>query len=327
MADIDKTVVLDSKTEPCDKELCVICKCELQPDPNDSTFLRCPVCNFKKKIENTLVPGSIVGNKYKLLCYLNSGGCGDLFICCPVEDLAKRYVLKVMKKAGSTSQARFQREAMILSSIRNERIAAVYDFWESGNRSYIVMEYISGKNLREVQDSFEIGEETALQIVQEVAYALQFIWENYAIIHRDIKPENIMITDEYQVKLLDFGLSKQVTSSGEHDVTTERVGLGTPGYMSPEQFVDSKNVDFKSDIFSLGATLFFLITGEKPITGKSHSEVYSCTCRNSPPPKSRLEGKCSSQCIDLIQFLMQRDPKDRPESYGILLEKLTALIS
>ena len=188
------------------------------------------------------------------------------------------------------------------------------------------MEYISGKNLRQIHETFEIEESTALQIIQEVALALQFIWENYEIIHRDIKPENIMITDDYQIKLLDFGLSKRVNASGIHDVTTERVGIGTPGYMSPEQFLDSKNVDYKADIFSLGATLFFLVTGEKPITGKSNAEIYDCTRKNSPPPMSRMEGKCSPQCIELICSMMQLQPENRPDSYSEILEKITAII-
>ena len=327
MSDLDKTMVIDPESNSSETECCLICKCELHPDPEDNSFLRCPVCNYRKKIEVALTPGNIVGNKYKLLSYLNSGGCGDLFLCCPVENQSQRFVLKVLKNGGSVNLVRFQREAMILSSIRNERIEAVYDFWDSGDKSFIIMEYISGSNLREIQNAYEIEEQTALQIIQEVTLALQFIWENYAIIHRDIKPENIMMTEDYKIKLLDFGLSKQVNSSGIHDVTTERVGIGTPGYMSPEQFLDSKHVDFKADIFSLGATLFYLITGEKPITGKNHKDIYDCTRRNAPPPASRLEGKCSPECIELIQFMMQLNPENRPASYGVLLERISALLT
>ena len=327
MADFDKTIVIDPNSQSQDKEVCPVCGMVLQEDPSQRGYLCCMACNFRKKQTIVLTPGSIVGNKYKLLNYLNSGGCGDLFLCCPLDDMSQRYVLKVMKSHDSASQSRFHREAVILSSIRNPRIAAVLDHWSTDTESYIIMEYIKGKNLKVVYDFYSIDEATALQLIQEVALALQYIWENFAIIHRDIKPENIMLNDDLQVKLLDFGLSKQVGSSTMTDVTSERTGLGTPGYMSPEQFLNSRDVDFRADIYSLGATLFFLLTGYKPINGTTNREVYEDTLKNSPPPALLLELKCSSECIDLIQFMMQAKVEDRPSSYGVLLERIARLLN
>ena len=326
MADIDKTVVMDQQDTSSGKELCPVCGMELQPDPQHPDTLYCFACNFRKKLEVILAPGYVVGNKYRLLSHLNSGGCGDLFLCCPLDDLSQRYVLKVMKNCDFVSHARFQREGNILSSIRNPRIAAVLDFWDADNLSYIIMEYIKGHNLKELMDIYDINEETALQIILETTLALQYIWDNYTIIHRDIKPENIMLNEELQVKLLDFGLSKIIGSGRSRDVTTEKVGIGTPGYMSPEQFLDSKNVDFKADIYSLGATLFFLITGEKPIAGKSHSEVYASTVQNSPPSPDKFCQKCSPVTIDLIRSMMQLKPEDRPD-YNEVIQRISALLN
>ena len=159
MSDIDKTVVMNSCGEN-KQERCPVCGMVMVSDANDSGSLRCPVCNFLKKQKLVLESGNIVANKYKILSHLNSGGCGDLYLCCPLDDFKVRYVLKVMKHIDPVGQSRFKREAMIMSSIRHEQIAYVLDFWEAGEDSFIVMEFITGSNLKELQKKYDFGEET-----------------------------------------------------------------------------------------------------------------------------------------------------------------------
>ena len=262
-----------------------------------------------------------------MLSHFNSGGCGELFLCHPLSDAGVRYVLKVLKNTDQNSRKRFRREAMILSSVcKEERIARVIDFWDSDDDTYIIMEYINGKNLKQLKEEYLFDEQATLQIALETATALRNIWEGYAVIHRDIKPENIMLDDEFCLKLLDFGLSKQCLDDCDTNITMAHSGLGTPGYMSPEQFADSRNVDFKSDIFSLGATMFFLLTGEKPFSGVTAMEIYHDTLVNSPPEFRRFKESCSPQCVQLIRRMMQKEPDDRFNSYGELLEEIEKLI-
>ena len=327
MSDIDKTIVMDASGVHPDCELCPVCNSPLEPDAAQADMLRCPVCRFVKKQKIVIAPGNVIGNKYRVLGHLNSGGCGDLFLCHPLDDMAVRHVLKVLRNADYTNRKRFHREAELLSSISGEdRIAKVYDYWETGEDAFIVMEYINGKNLKQLKSDFVFDEETTVQIAYETALALQYIWDNFSIIHRDIKPENIMLDENYCVKLLDFGLSKQCTEDDETGITMARSGLGTPGYMSPEQYSDGKNADFRSDIFSLGATMFFLLTGEKPFKGVTPMEVYNDTLANSPPMVSRFGNFCSTECIDILRKMMQRFPDDRYYSYGELLDDLERLI-
>jgi serine/threonine protein kinase len=257
---------------------------------------------------------------------LNSGGCGELFLCYPLEDMNIRYVLKVLKSTDTVNRCRFEREAAILSSIRNERIASVIEYIELEENSIIIMEYINGQNLKELHKDYQFSEQSSLLIIRETAIALQYIWDNYFIIHRDIKPENIMLDERNHLKLLDFGLSKQVNMGETTMITMASSGLGTPGYMSPEQFTDSKHVDFRSDIFSLGATLFFLVTGEKPFTGSTTQEIYTDTLRNSPPKFQRLASRCSRDCIQLIRRMMQKEPRDRYGSYSELIQDINNLL-
>ena len=141
------------------------------------------------------------------------------------------------------------------------------------------------------------------------------------IIHRDIKPENIMLDERSKIRILDFGLSKQIgeNAATTMNITVAQTGIGTPGYMSPEQFNDSKNVDYRTDIYSLGATMFFLLCGKKPFNGDTPSEIFEDTLRNSPPPDANFEGTCSHNVMRIIQKMMQYDPDKRYQDYSELL--------
>ena len=327
MSDPEKTVILEDGAFDPDFGNCPVCGIKLSPDAENAEFLRCPACRYVKRIKTVVEPGNIVANKYRVLSHLKSGGCGSIFLCCPLADQSRRYVLKVLKQAGGTGKKRFRREAQILASIENnDRIARIMDYWESGNDTYIVMEFIVGKNLREFLTDYVFDELSTLQIGCEAARALQDIWEQYAIIHRDIKPENIMLNDEWHLKLLDFGLSKQCDDVMASMITMEQSSLGTPGYMSPEHFTDFKNTDFRSDIYSLGATLFTVLTGEKASDGETVAEYYSATLANSPPAEERFKDKCTPGCMRLIRKMMAAKPEDRHSSYQELLAELEELI-
>lgn len=327
MDDSDKTVLLDNSNTPPDYGLCPVCGTKLEPDPNDAGTLRCPACRFMQKRKSTVLPGGVVGGKYRILSHLDSGGNGDIFICHPLDDVSQRYVLKILKHSDSVSRKRFRREAELLASFGdNARIARTIDFWEEDGALFFIMEYVRGKNLRQIKQEYEFDETATLQVARETVTALRDIWENFSVIHRDIKPENIMLDENFCLKLMDFGLSKQCDDAFDTNITVEHIGIGTPGYMSPEQFEDSKHVDFRSDIFSLGATLFFLLTGEKPFSGKAPIDIYRDTIANSPPPDERFGGHCSEPCMRMIQKMMRVKPDDRYQSYSELLDDIGRLL-
>jgi serine/threonine protein kinase len=137
-----------------------------------------------------------------------------------------------------------------------------------------------------------------------------------------------MLDENFQLKLLDFGLSKHCEQDDGSitELTLANSTLGTPGYMSPEQFSDAKNVDFKTDMFSLGATLYFLLTGEHPFCGDTLDVVYHSTIKNSPPPVEALAEYCSAQSINIIRRMMQKEPAKRYPSYDELLGDIIQLL-
>lgn len=327
MTDSDKTVVLDSASSPDGSRRCPACGALLQLSDNGTDSLRCPVCGFAMHRENTISMGSVIGGKYRILNHLNSGGVGALFFCYPLEDPSTRYVLKILKLTDAASRLRFRREAYILESIGNtDRIAKLVDVLESGDDVFIIMEYIKGKNLKQLRSEYVFDEEAVLQVAGETARTLQYIWETYSIIHRDIKPENIMLDEDFHLKLLDFGLSKHYSGGHGTEITVANLGLETPGYMSPEQFKDSRSVDFRADIFSLGATMFFLLTGKPLFAGRTAMEICKNTLRSEPPAASHFDGTCSPGCIAMIQRMVQANRNERYQTYGELLADIQRLL-
>ena len=325
MSDIDKTVVMDPNRN--NFEHCPVCNTEMQPDPANARDLRCPACNYIRKQSTIIAPGSVVCNKYRVLSSLGEGGFGDIFICHPLDNMAERYVLKVLKRTNANSVKRFRREARVLASITNEpRIVKIIDFWEEDNCMLIVMEYVRGMTLKQAKSQYLFDEPAVWQIAREILIALRHLWQIHSIIHRDIKPENIMLDEDFCVKLLDFGLSKACSKDGETAITLGNISLGTPGYMGPELFKDSLNADFRTDIFSVGATLFFLLTGSAPFKGDNLQQCYEDTLRNSPPAPENLEGVCSPRGIAILRKMMAREPQDRYRSYDELFAEVNALL-
>ena len=175
MDDSDKTVLLDSSYTPPNYGVCPICGANLEPDPNDCGTLRCPVCRFIQKQKNSVMPGGVVGGKYRILSYLDSGANGDIFICHPLNDVSQRYVLKILKHSDFVSRKRFRREAEILASLGNEkRIARTIDFWEEDGALFFIMEYVRGKNLRQIKEEYEFDETATLQVALETVTALRW---------------------------------------------------------------------------------------------------------------------------------------------------------
>ncbi|MBO5761807.1 MAG: protein kinase [Lentisphaeria bacterium] len=325
MAECNKTIVMRGDGPQRDLSLCPLCNAKMLPEASGNSR-KCPQCGFLKNIRNTLDVGAIVGEKYRLLNRLGAGGCGDVFLCHPLENAGMRYVLKLLRDTSSPHMLRrFLREAELLKNIQEPRIVKLVDSWSDQDGSFIVLEYVDGKNLADLQSEFNFDEKTVLLLIQEAAVALAYAWDKFSITHRDIKPDNIMLDSRGHIRILDFGLSKSMDEDSHTEITMEMAGLGTPGFMSPEQFCDFKHADFRSDIFALGATACFLFTGKSPFSGDTNRKIYESTVQNSPPPARVLAPYCSGDTIELIRWMMQKDVESRPASYQELLAEIARI--
>ena len=273
----------------------------------------------------SLSPGVVIGN-YRILQKLSEGGMGAIYLCHPMEDAARRLVLKVLKneaKAKTTGRKRFLREFSLLSDLDHENIVRTFDFWNDDLAEYFVMEYISGMNLADmVHLNYVFNSEYCIYLMGVVAKAMRYAWDTCRLLHRDIKPSNIMIDDNNVIKILDFGIAKSL----DHDdtiLTLTGSSLGSPGFMSPEQYTDPRNLDCTSDIFSLGATIYFCLSGGRlPFEGRSIAEIAISMRTGYIQPISEINPDVPENFADLIMATLQHDPKKRPFCWAKLLASI-----
>ena len=203
----------------------------------------------------------------EILGVLGQGGMGVVYKA-RQKQLDRLVALKVLNAelAGRPGFVeRFQREARALARLSHPNIVSIHDFGQRDGRCYLVMEFVDGLNLRQMMVAGIITPELALSIVPKVCEALQFAHDE-GILHRDIKPENILVDRKGRVKIADFGLAKLTGEPDTADsLTRTGMAMGTPRYMAPEQYADTKTVDHRADIYSLGVVFYEMLTGELPI--------------------------------------------------------------
>src|ERR1700693_4297395 len=227
--------------------------------------------------------GQVVSH-YRILDRLGKGGMGEVYLA---EDtnLGRRVAIKFPTLTADEHdfRARFLREARAISELSNPHIATLFDYGEtSDGHPFLVMELVEGRTLARMMHKSELTLPLALQIVEDVATALT---EAHArgIVHRDTKPQNIMVNDRGQVKVLDFGLAKQLNEDQIHVSEPEAQTLlhmhtrsgalvGTPAYLSPEQAMGG-NVDARSDLFALGGVFYECVTGQPAFPGSNLIEI------------------------------------------------------
>lgn len=310
-----KTIVWNAENIPPGVRLvrCPLCGKETEPVVSNRVE-RCAVCGAVIR-PVSLEPGDVLSGQFRILKLLGEGGYGKVFLVNPLDDPSQRYVVKSLRtNASDTSVRRFIREANILQQIRHECIVSPISFWHDDYGYFLAMEYINGETLTALRKRVAFDEESTLIIVKEIAKTLQYMWSEHRLIHRDIKPSNIMLDEKNHIKLLDFGMSKCVDAD-QTALTVGRISMGTPGYMSPEQFSDPQNAGIQSDMFSLGATMFFLLTGNVPFHGRSLQDLYDDTLHNSPPDIRRFCPDLSVDTEALMRGMMAPRPCDRFPSW------------
>jgi len=251
---------------------------------------------------------------YKILEKLGSGGMGEVWLA---EDtrLERKVALKFLPYFAAqdeTEKARFIQEAKAAAKLSHANIAQVYEIGEEEGRLYIVMEYVSGGSLRDVLDEAKgksLPLEKVLTWVQQTAEGLAEA-HSHGIIHRDIKPDNLMLTEKGQVKITDFGLARLETATR---LTASGTTLGTVNYMSPE-LITGKDVDHRSDLFSLGATFYELLTGQQAYTGQDANSTYYAILNASIDPITRFRSDLPGGLDNVVSKLLERDPLLRYQS-------------
>jgi serine/threonine protein kinase len=208
---------------------------------------------------------------------------------------------------------RFENEFRAASKLNHVNVVRALDYGTVSGRPYLVMEYVDGESLgQRLERDGKMTEEEAVRIISQAAVGLQEAHKN-GLIHRDIKPDNIMVTRDGQVKIADLGLVKE--TEADLNLTRTGRGLGTPHFMSPEQFRNAKNADVRCDIYSLGATLYMMVTGELPFANcNGPLDAWMKKTQNDIQPPRKLVPKLSERTESAIQRAMHPDAKVRQSS-------------
>jgi serine/threonine protein kinase len=217
-------------------------------------------------------------------------------------------------------EARFYQEAKAAGRLSHPNIVTVYDVGRSGDVAYIAMEFLQGRELRDILDEGErlpVGQ--VLDIVMQVALGLAYAHE-HGIVHRDVKPSNIMVIRDGHVKITDFGIARMASSTVQ---TQTGVVLGSPKYMSPEQVL-GKSIDQRSDIFSLGVMLYEMLTGRPPFVGDTINAVMYQTMNTAPPPPSTLNPEVPAMLNFIITKALAKGLDDRYQNTKEFADDLRA---
>jgi len=215
---------------------------------------------------------------------------------------------------------RFRREARIMMEFSHENIVRVYDHFKQASSYYIVQEYVDGPSVDILlKKERYLTTDVALYIFYHACKALKYA-HNRQVIHRDIKPANIMVSRNGEIKLVDFGIAQ--AESEEDTLTREGMALGTPSYMAPEQFEDSRNVTSRADIYSLGVMLYEMLTGKKPYPGRINPETIARIQKGKFTSPRKLNPAIPRFLAGIIRSCMQPRPDKRADSVTAILRKL-----
>jgi formylglycine-generating enzyme required for sulfatase activity len=270
--------------------------------------------------------GRMLGN-YQLHELIGAGGMGQVF---RAEHSRLRRVVAVKLLApewfrSEAARARFRREVETMARLRSPHIVAAHDAGESDGRDYLVMEYVAGRNLADV-----VREKGPLPVEQALDYLLQAargLRDAHAagIVHRDVKPANLLVDSAGVVKVLDLGLARvEERAAGATELTGPHAVMGTAAYMAPEQAVDTRQADGRADVYSLGCTLFYLLTGKPPHAGNTPMEVLIAHREQPMPSLLTARPDCPPAVAALFRAMTARKPESRPgmEEIIVRLERL-----
>ena len=263
--------------------------------------------------------------KYKIVKKLGQGGMGEVYLG---EDtkLGRKAAIKVLSKALAGKGdfvERFYREARSMAKMNHDNAVSVYDVDHDDGLHYVAMEFVDGKSMQGWMDKLgklPVGD--ALHVTLRCAEALQ-VAHNQNMVHRDIKPDNVMMTTKGKVKVADFGLAK--ATDEDMSMTQSGTGLGTPYYMAPEQARNAKHVDGRTDIYALGITLYYFLTGKLPFSGNSALEVIMNKEKGQFVAARRITPEVPEKLDLIIDKMIAKDLNIRCKDCAEVIKLLSSL--
>jgi serine/threonine protein kinase len=280
--------------------------------------------------EPSVTAGDTVGGRYVVEEVLGKGGMG-VVVAARHEPLGHRVAMKLMSRtvaANAEALERFSREARVIASLESDHVVRVTDFGMHAGAPYMVMELLTGRDLRA-----ELALREKLPVAEAVDYVIEacdglFAAHDKGVVHRDVKLANLFLTTKVDgqrvIKVLDFGISKLQSEAAEDvELTRTQSTLGSPMYMSPEQIRDARRVDPRTDVWSLGIVLYKLVSGRAPFEGQSANALSAAISADAPPPLLEVPAKLNG----IILRCLEKTPARRMPSVTALARELALFAS
>lgn len=311
-----------------------ICPECTEPLPPDSTAVLCPKCALWREIQDKPSSPAAAADPledewlghFRLIKKLGEGGMGAVYQARD-ETLDRIVAVKVLSRrlVGDEEFARrFVREARAVAALNHPNIIHIYFVGEQEGVIFFAMEFVDGQDLASMQrERGQVAEANALDWIRQAALGLRHA-QRQGMIHRDIKPANLMLSRDGIIKIADFGLAKNLSPDAQTmQLTNTQAIVGTPHYISPEQ-AQTAAVDHRSDIYSLGATLYHLLAGRPPFIAESAMMLILQHLNQPPPPIHQFNAAVSPATAALLDKMLAKDPAQRPQDYDELSRELDA---
>jgi len=289
---------------------------------------KCPFCGEESLVP---IPGVYPGMKigdFIVEKQLGVGGMGEVWLA-KQEKLDRHVALKILSPKYTSNRdfvERFLNEVRNTAKLEHPNIVTAFHAGVENNIYYMAISYIRGETVFDkIKDGVPLSEQESLKIVKSIASALDYAWSEYKILHRDIKPSNIMLDKNSVPKLMDMGISKSLDQ--ESSLTMAGMMIGTPYYVSPEQALGQKDIDFRADIYSLGATLYHMVTGTVPYDADTAMGIVSKHISEPLPDPKNYNPLISEQTVSLIKIMMAKDKNDRPSSWKALIKDVERVLN
>ncbi|NRA38009.1 MAG: serine/threonine protein kinase [Planctomycetes bacterium] len=322
------------------EEQTVLCLREMDDDVAVERYLFDERLIDDKQLEHLLLyrnlPESIAG--YQIKDVIGAGAMGVVYLADNAEQ--QGLALKVINKKHCDDEEfikRFQRETQAVSALQHENIVSSGDSGTYEDQLYLATDYVDGPSLVEVLDDYgPLPEQYVLKIIGQVAQGLDHAYETCGIVHRDIKPANILIDhqghggkDDFEIypdhdiaKIIDFGLAKRTDDTD--NLTLTGLTVGTPHYMAPEQIRADRDIDCRADIYSVGATIYHLLTGQTPYVGNSPGGIMLAHVNDEIPDPSAIVPSLKNETVELVMCSLGKTKEERYVGYDAFL-KMTQL--
>lgn len=258
---------------------------------------------------------------------IGSGGMGEVWLALQIS-MTRPIALKILTPKYAQNKQfikRFLAEAKTAGKLSHPNIITAYSAGHIGDYYYLATSYIDGVELSNKLKVGPISEREALKICKAIATALRYAWDEHRLLHRDIKPSNIMIDHRGNPQLMDMGISKCLNDNSED--TSMNLVIGTPDYISPEQARAARDIDFRADIYSMGASLYHMVTGRPPFVGESPVRVLQMHANAPLTAPEKINPQISKECSALIQIMMSKLPDNRQSSWDYVIADIDAVLS